>query len=320
MPRSPRLRDAFADPENGPALTQSLKVRPDLGHLLRRIQSPLLGRYLASMLRAVSLILGARARSRGSSAWLSQSYQQMNVARSDCIESDRWEDIKCLPLRASFLFSLDVSRASGRSGTARKLLALPPAASCPYMPPWMPSARDNEVLEIMRHERIVSRRRVHFDDPPASQGGAHGVVALAGAKKRDGHGLATGICHGGTAAQAFLLTDHEQKQMAGTKARLRASSTRYAQPRLRRLHFNRNAVRALYQRQASPKASARHAAAGAVIASSLLTSSSPFGNPATFSSFSVPSSIRAMIRSTPRKRISLFSRMSAHSLSISSRM
>jgi hypothetical protein len=61
-------------------------------------------------------------------------------------------------------------------------------------------AFDDEVLEIVRHERIVSRRRIHLYNTPACRRGAHGIVALAGAKKRDGHRSATGIFHCGTAA------------------------------------------------------------------------------------------------------------------------
>jgi hypothetical protein len=69
-----------------------------------------------------------------------------------------------------------------------------------YASPDAECALDDEVLEIMRHEGIVSGRRVHFDDPPTCTSGPHGIVALADAKKRDGHRFATGCCHGGTVA------------------------------------------------------------------------------------------------------------------------
>jgi hypothetical protein len=104
------------------------------------------------------------------------------------VESDR-VDVNCWPLRSRFLFACDVSDPAAPAWRETSRRCRPPQA-----------AFDDEVPQIMRHEPIVSRRRAHFDDSTALQGGAHGVAPLAGAKKSDGHLSATGVVHRGTAA------------------------------------------------------------------------------------------------------------------------
>jgi hypothetical protein len=53
----------------------------------------------------------------------------------------------------------------------------------------------DEMLEIMRHQRVIAGRLIHLNALTALEAGAHRIAALARADKRNRHRFASGFRH-----------------------------------------------------------------------------------------------------------------------------
>jgi hypothetical protein len=201
---SPGLRDAFADSQEGPAFAQSVKLRADLRYFLRRIRCPLLGRYSRKHAAGrLSHFQGPCAKTRVVRvAEPVPPADEGRPLRSHRVRSVRGHQMPAFARQLSVLSGCFARVWPVRNGAKAPGVA----AGCKlseYASLDAQCTLDDEVLEIMRHEGIVSWRRIHFDDPPACQRRSYGILALVGAKKRDRHRSATGCCHSGTAASLF---------------------------------------------------------------------------------------------------------------------